>query len=129
MSDEDSKPASIALVALVTLVVGVYAISIGLTVVADLVEGTLNLVGTVQFGALLFGILHLIGAYGVWQMKPWGRWIAIASASVGLLLNIATVALAPLLVFQYFIPMAIRVLVLYYLLVSPVKDLFYQDIY
>ena len=129
MSDEVSKPPSIALIAAITLFVGLYAISIGLSLVSDLTEGTLTLVGTVQLGALVVGILHIFGAYGVWELKPWGRWIAFASAAVGLILNIATVTLAPILIFQYFIPMAIRLLIVYYLIASPVKDFFYQDVY
>ncbi|MFX1369092.1 MAG: hypothetical protein ACFFAY_10875 [Promethearchaeota archaeon] len=117
-------PVGVAILSVLTIVVGIFAVFAGITIDFILVGGDLTLVGTFQLGAVVVGILAIIAGFGLWKLKPWAWWLAVLVIALGLILNVSVVLLDFNELRFYFLPMLLRCVILGYLMWNPVKSKF-----
>ncbi len=117
-------PSGVHLVAVLNLVIGMFAIFTGGTVAFVVAGSELTLVGSFQMGTVVIGIIHLIAAGGLWNQKLWAWWLSFLISFFGLLVNLSIVLLDYTQIQVYFLAMMLRIVILIYLLEPPVRDSF-----
>ena len=85
--------------------------------------GLFGLAAVLGIVALVTGIASLAFAYGAWTLKPWAWPLGVALSIINLALSVATIAGGGDLTGQV-IPIAINIIILYYLFQSNIKALF-----
>lgn len=126
-----TRPMGITILAVLSAIGGVLGILGGVALVglggfAAAATGTAGLFGLAAvFGivALVTGIASLAFAYGAWTLKPWAWPLGVALSIINLGLSVATIAGGGDLTGQV-IPIAINVIILYYLFQANIKALF-----
>ena len=112
------------LVAVLNMVVGIFAIFAGGTIDFVIAGGALTLVGSFQLSTVVIGIFHIVAGIGLWKEMFWAWWLSFLISFFGLLVNVSIVLLDYNQIRVYFLAMMIRVVILGYLLDPPVRDSF-----
>jgi uncharacterized membrane protein (DUF2068 family) len=107
---------------MLNLIVGLFAMFTGGTIDFVIAGGELTLVGSVQLGTIVIGIIHIVAGAGLWNQKSWGWWLSFVISFFGLLLNISIIFLDFTQFRLYFIAMVMRIIILGYLLDPPLRD-------
>jgi len=115
-------PPGVHLVAVLNVVVGLFAMFTGGTIDFVIAGGELTLVGSVQLGTIVIGVLHLVAGAGLWNRKSWGWYLSFLVSFFGILINLSILFLDFMQIRLYFIAILIRVIILGYLLDPPVRD-------
>ena len=126
-----TRPTGITVLAVLAAIGGFFGILGGLAIVGfggfmAASTGTAGLFGLAAvFGvvALVTGIANLAFAYGAWTLKPWAWPLGVALAIISIGLSVATIAGGGDITGQI-IPIAVSVIILYYLFQSNIKALF-----
>ena len=97
--------------------------------VGGTVNGALGGTGTgisVMLGAAMFaiGIVGLVVGYGFWSVRPWARRAAIMFYSSGVVVHLASVALAGAGILSIAVPVALAAVVIWFLFQPAVKATF-----
>jgi hypothetical protein len=117
-------PSGVHLVAVLNVVVGLFAMYTGGTVAFVIAGGEVTLVGTFQFGTIFIGICHIIAGAGLWKQHYWAWWLSFLISFFGFLLNVSIVLLDFTQLQVYFLAMLLRIVILIYLLEPPIRDSF-----
>lgn len=117
-------PSGVHLVAILNLILGMFAIFTGVNVAFVVAGSELTLVGSFQMGTVVIGIFHLIAAAGLWNNQLWSWLLSFLISFFGLLLNLSIVLLDYTQIQVYFLAMMLRVVILIYLLEPPIRDSF-----
>ena len=119
-----SLPPGVHLVAVLNILVGIFAMFTGGTIAFAVAGGELTLVGSFQLSTVVIGLFHVVAGIGLWKLQAWAWWISFIISFFGLLVNVSIVLIDYTLVPVYFLAMLIRVIILVYLLDPPVRDSF-----
>ncbi|NHJ14367.1 MAG: hypothetical protein EAX95_11860 [Candidatus Thorarchaeota archaeon] len=117
-------PIGVAILSVLVVVVGLFAVFAGITIDFILVGGELTLVGTFQLGAIIVGLLAIISGIGLWNLKSWAWYLAAIVIALGFILNVSIVLLDFTELRFYFLPMLLRVVVFAYLMHKPIRSQF-----
>jgi hypothetical protein len=117
-------PSGVHLVAVLNLILGMFAIFTGGTVAFVIAGGEVTLVGSFQMGTVIIGIFHLIASVGLWKQQLWAFWLSFLVSFFGLLINLSIVLLDYSQIQVYFLAMMLRIVILIYLLEPPIRDSF-----
>jgi hypothetical protein len=124
VDDDYPIPIGVALLAFLNIIVGIFAVYIGIRVGYIIVEGELTLVGSYQLGALFVGVFAIIAGVGLWQLRSWALWLAVVDNMIALLINLAIILVDNNQLNVYFLPILLRVVILVYLMHPRVKNRF-----
>jgi uncharacterized membrane protein (DUF2068 family) len=142
MTTKPMRPIGITVLSILAGIAGVLMVMGGVlvaalaSVITDLIEAnvsTLGLAGMgIDFGAffaaalmafaviaLIFGVLHLVVAYGFWVGAGWSRWLAIVLSILGIIGGIITLP-------GGIVPIIIYGVIIWYLMQPYVKTFFGQ---
>ena len=122
-SDEIS-PFGVALLALLNIVIGLFAVFAGITIDFITIGGELTLVSSFQIGAIFLGLFAIIAGLGLWRLKTWAWWLAMLDSFLALLINFAIILVDYTELRFYFLPILIRVVILVYLMQPSIKNRF-----
>jgi hypothetical protein len=117
-------PSGVHLVAILNVVIGLFAMYTGGTVAFVVAGGEVTLVGSFQIGTIFVGIAHVIAGAGLWKQQYWAWWLSFLISFFGLLLNLSIVLLDFTQLQIYFLAMLLRTVILIYLLEPPIRDSF-----
>jgi hypothetical protein len=117
-------PSGVHLVAVLNVVIGLFAMYTGGTVAFVVVGGEISLVGSFQLGTILVGLCHVIAGAGLWKQQYWAWWFSFLISFFGFLLNVSIVLLDFTQLQTYFLAMLLRIVILIYLLEPPIRDSF-----
>jgi hypothetical protein len=117
-------PSGVHLVAVLNVVVGIFARYTGGTVAFVVAGGERSLVGSFQLGTIFIGACHIIAGAGLWNQKFWAWWLSFLISFFGFLLNVSIVLLDFTQLQVYFLAMLLRIVILIYLLEPPIRDSF-----
>jgi len=117
-------PSGVHLVAVLNVVVGLFAMYTGGTVAFVVVGGEISLVGSFQLGTIFVGFSHIIAGAGLWKQQYWAWWLSFLISFFGFLLNVSIVLLDITQLQTYFLAMLLRIVILIYLLEPPIRDSF-----
>jgi hypothetical protein len=117
-------PSGVHLVAVLNVVIGLFAMYTGGTVAFVVAGGEITLVGSFQIGTIFVGIAHVIAGAGLWKQQYWAWWLSFLISFFGLLLNLSIVLLDFTQLQVYFLAMLLRTVILIYLLEPPIRDSF-----
>jgi len=115
MTEHKETPAGVAILAVLSMIVGIFGIFAGVTIDFIWVGGALTLVSSFQLGTIFIGLFQIIAGYGLWKMKSWAWWLAVAITGIGLIINLLIVIVDFNLIRMYLLPILIRVVILAYL--------------
>ena len=124
VDDDYPTPVGVALLAMLNIIVGIFAVYTGLRISLIIIEGELTLVGSYQLGALFLGVFAIIAGLGLWQLRSWALWLAVIDNLIALLINIAIILADNNQIDVYWLPMLLRVVILVYLMQPPIKNRF-----
>lgn len=116
-----SGPVGVAILSVLIIVVGIFAVFAGITIDFILAGGSLTLVGSFQLGAIVVGLLTVVAGIGLWKLKSWAWWLAVIVIGLGLILNVSIVLIDFTELRFYFLPMLLRAVVLGYLMHKPIR--------
>ena len=124
MTESKSTPAGVAILAALSLMVGIFGIFAGVSVDFIWIGGALTLVSSFQLGTIFIGLFQIIAGYGLWKLKSWAWWLAVAITGVGLIVNLLIVIVDFNLIRMYLLPILIRIVILVYLRTKPIRTRF-----
>src|ERR1700694_2316503 len=88
MEDNMSRPLGVTIISILLGINGILLIIVGLTaVLAGGVTGA-GFIFFVGWIPLIFGILSLILAWGLWNLRPWAYWTAVVLEALSVITDI-----------------------------------------
>ena len=112
------------ILAILSVVLGIFGIWNGINIEFILSGGELTLVSSLQLGALLIGIFQIIAGLGLWKLKSWAWYLVLFVTIIGLLLNLGIVILDFSLFSRYLLTMLVRAIIIAYLMKKSIKQQF-----
>jgi uncharacterized membrane protein (DUF2068 family) len=124
MTESKDIPAGVAILAVLNIIVGIFGVFAGITIDFIMIGGALTLVSSFQLGTVFIGLFQIIAGCGLWKMKSWAWWLAIAITGVGLIINLLIVLVDFNLIRMYLLPILIRLVILAYLRHKSIRSRF-----
>ena len=121
---ESGPPVGVMLLAVLNMIVGIFAIFTGITIDFIMIGGELTLVSSFQLGAIVIGLIQIMAGAGLYNLKSWAWYLAVLVTLIGLLINILIVVIDFNELRFYFLPMLIRVVILAYLMSGHIRKKF-----
>ena len=118
---ESGPPVGVMLLAVLNVIVGVFAIFAGITIDFIMIGADLTFVSSFQLTAIVVGLIQVIAGFGLYNLKSWAWYLAVLVTLIGLLINILIVIIDYTELRFYFLPMMIRIVILAYLMSSHIK--------
>ncbi len=124
MTESSEPPMGVILLAVLNIIVGIFGVFAGITIDFIMIGGELTLVSSFQLGTIFIGLFQIIAGYGLWKLKSWAWWLAIAITGIGLILNLLIVLVDFNLIRMYLLPILIRIVILAYLRHKSIRSRF-----
>ncbi|MFX1369091.1 MAG: hypothetical protein ACFFAY_10870 [Promethearchaeota archaeon] len=118
------SPIGVALLAMLNIVIGLFAVFAGITIDFIMVGGDLTLVGSYQIGAIFVGVFAIVAGLGLWRLRSWAWWLAIIDGLLALFINLSIILIDNSQLRFYFLPILLRVVILVYLMQPSIKSRF-----
>lgn len=121
---DEPSPLGVAILALLNIAIGLFAVIAGITIDFIMIGGDLTLVSSFQFGAIFIGIFAIIAGLGLWRMKSWAWWLAVIDGLLAILINMAIILVDFSELRFYFLPILVRIVIIAYLMQPQIKKRF-----
>jgi len=119
-----STPLGVSILALLDIVIGVFAIWMGVNTEFIRLGHQLILIDAVRLGDLVLGVVLIIAGFGLWKMKYWAWLISILFMAIGLVLNVGLVLIDWELIHRYILAILVRIIVIVYLVQPEIRSKF-----
>ncbi len=124
VSTDYPSPVGVALLAMLNIVIGLFAVFAGITIDFIMVGGDLTLVGSYQIGAIFVGVFAIVAGLGLWRLRSWAWWLAVIDGLLALFINLSIIFIDNSQLRFYFLPILLRVVILVYLMQPSIKNRF-----
>lgn len=119
-----STPLGVSILALLDIVIGVFAIWMGVNTEFIRLGHQLILIDAVRLGDLVLGAVLIVAGFGLWKMKYWAWLISILFMAIGLVLNVGLVLIDWELIHRYILAILVRIIVIVYLVQPEIRSKF-----
>lgn len=119
-----STPLGVSILALLDIVIGIFAVWMGVNTEFIRLGHQLILIDAVRLGDLVLGVVLIVAGFGLWKMKYWAWLISILFMAIGLVLNVGLVLIDWELIHRYILAILIRIIVVVYLMQPEIRSEF-----
>jgi hypothetical protein len=123
-TQQSSTPLGVSILALLSVIVGIFSIWMGVNTEVIRLGHHLTLVEEFKLSDMILGILLIIAGFGLWKMKYWGWLTIMVIAIISLMFDISIVLIDWESIHRYILAILIHIVLIAYLLQPEIKNRF-----